>query len=127
MPANKRLPELAVSYEIDEIGMIKAAIGEISSPTLSQQRVFEYSDFDQAIARRAGKADFKGKTTRQILRDLYNFGVIGQVTGARSFRWAHEGYRDIDFEKRFRLHRSLFAEFVADKLTDEALQGDDGE
>ena len=64
---------------------------------------------------------------RQILRDLYNLGVIGQMTGARSFRWAHEGYRDIDFEKRFRLHRSLFAEFVADKVTDEALQGDDGE
>ena len=117
---DERVPELAVSYEIDEIGMMKAAIVEIG-------REFDLGTFEAALARRASKTDFKGKPVRQILRDLYNLGVIGQMTGARSFRWAHEGYRDIDFEKRFRLHRSLFAEFVADKVTDEALQGDDGE
>ena len=117
---DERVPELAVSYEIDEISMMKAAIVEIG-------REFDLDSFETALSRRKSKSDFNGKPVRQILRDLYNLGVIGQMTGARSFRWAHEGYRDIDFEKRFRLHRSLFAEFVADKVTDEALEGDDGD
>ncbi len=117
---DERVPELAASYDIDEIGMIKAAIVEIG-------RDFDLPSFEEALKRRTSKTDFKGKLPRQIIRDLYNLGVVGQMTGARSFRWAHEGWRDIDFEKRFRLHRSLFAEFVADKVTDEALQGDDGD
>lgn len=117
---DERVPELAVSYDDDEIGIIKAAIVEIG-------REFSLNAFETALTRRAGRTEFKGKSARQIIRDLYNLGVIGQMTGARSFRWAHEGWRDIDFERQFRLHRSLFAEFVADKVTDEALQGDDGD
>jgi hypothetical protein len=117
---DERVPELAASYDDDEIGMIKAAIVEIG-------REFDLKSFEEALLRRGGKAYFKDKPVRQILRDLYNLGVIGQMIGARSFRWAHEGYRDIDFVKRFRLHRSLFAEFVADKVTDADLEGDDGD